>query len=442
MFRFELNPITRRRLKRFRSLRRGWYSFLILGLLLVLAALGPLLVGNRALVVKYAGHYRFPALNADIIPGTAFGLDYGYETNYRALRDKFAAAGGDDFVLMPPVPFGPTEFCEVNQPVETRDGLLHMKGAKEPLAESRVFTLHDNGSRARVWTVTAGRFNGEMRGFDSRGNLVEKAVWEDGAMKRHTPLAPKVTPDVTADELATLRTYVVNPAPPGLDGHVLGTDESGRDVLARLYGGFRIIIAASLIYMTFTYAIGIVAGSLMGYYGGRFDMLAQRAIEIWSNIPSLYLIIFLASIVVPNLLWLMLIIVSTSWIGMTYYVRTGVYREKNREYVNAVRLLGAGDARIIFRHILPNTLSTIVTFVPFSVAAVATTLTSLDFLGFGLPPTEPSWGELLQQGKDNFDAWWIFTGVTVCLVTLMLLVSFVGEAIRDAYDPKKHTTYA
>ncbi len=442
MFRFELNPITRRRLKRFRSMRRGWYSFLILGFLLFLAALGPLLVGNRALLVKYDGQYRFPALNSDIIPGTEFGLDYGYETNYRALRDKFAAEGADNFVLMPPVPFGPTEFCEVNQPVETRDGRLHMSGAKGPIAESRVFTLHDNGSRRRVWTVTDGRFNGEMRGFDSRGNLVEKAVWEDGVLKSHTPLAPKVRPVVTANELSALRTYVVNPARPGLDGHLLGTDESGRDVLARLYGGFRIIIAASVIYMAFTYAIGIAVGCVMGYYGGRFDMLAQRGIEIWSNIPSLYLIIFLASIVVPNLLWLMLIIVSTSWIGMTYYVRTGVYREKNREYVNAVRLLGAGDARIIFRHILPNTLSTIVTFVPFSVAAVATTLTSLDFLGFGLPPTEPSWGELLQQGKDNFDAWWIFSSVTVCLVALMLLVSFVGEAIRDAYDPKKYTTYA
>lgn len=442
MFRFELNPITRRRLKRFRSLRRGWYSFLILGVLLVLAALGPLLVGGRALVVKYDGHYRFPALCSDIIPGTDFGLDYGYETNYRALRDKFAAESGDNFVLMPPVPFGPTEFCEVNEPVENRDGVLYMRGAREPLAESRVFTLHDNGSRRRVWMVNEGRFEGEMRGFDSRGNLVEKAVWEKGKLTAHTPLAAKVRPTVTPKEIASLRTYVVNPARPGLDGHLLGTDESGRDVLARLYGGFRIIIGASLIYMTFTYAIGILVGSLMGYYGGRFDMLVQRLIEVWSNIPSLYLIIFLASIVVPNLLWLMLIIVSTSWIGMTYYIRTGVYREKNREYVNAVRLLGAGDARIIFRHILPNTLSTLVTFVPFSVATVATTLTSLDFLGFGLPPTEPSWGELLQQGKDNFDAWWIFASVTVCLVALMLLVSFIGEAIRDAYDPKKYTTYA
>lgn len=452
MFRFELNPITKRRLNRFIAMKRGWYSFIILCFLLFLAALGPLLVGNRAIVVKHAGTYYFPIFS-DVIPGTTFGFDYGYETNYRVLHDKFAEEKGDDYAVMPIIPFGPTEFCEVNMAVERRGDLLYLKGSPEPLSECRVFTLHPNGARARVWAVDNGAPEGEMSGFDIHGNLVESARWRDGVAGHYHSFvnaAPggsqKTSPAkgaaILPEEFKSLQTFVVNPAPPMLAGHWLGTDESGRDVLARLYGGFRIIIVASIIYMAFTYAIGIVIGCVMGYYGGTFDMLAQRFIEIWSNIPSLYVIIFLASIVVPNLFWLMLIIVSTSWIGMTYYMRTGVYREKNREYVNAVRLLGAGDARIIFRHILPNTLSTIITFVPFSIATVTSMLTSLDFLGFGLPPTEPSWGELLQQGKDNLDAWWIFASVTVCLVVIMLLVTFIGEAIRDAFDPKKYTTYA
>ena len=170
-------------------------------------------------------------------------------------------------------------------------------------------------------------------------------------------------------------------------------------------------------------------------------MIVQRFIEIWSNIPQLYLIIFLTSLLVPNLFWLMLILVAFSWITLTYYMRTGTYREKEREYVSAARLLGASTPRIIFRHILPNTLSTVVTFAPFLVAMVVFQLTALDFLGFGLPPTEPTWGEMLKQGKENFNHPWILGSVVTCLVGLLVLITFVGEAIREAFDPKKFTTY-
>lgn len=442
MFRFELNPLTRRRLERFKSIRRGWWSFWILAALLFLTALGPLLVSHRALLVRHNGEYFLPTFGDDI-PGTTFGLDYGYETNYRALREKFAAEeGSTNFVLMPPVPYSPREFCEVKQPVTAEKGKLRMKGADTPLDETRVFTTHHNGLRKRLWTVVDGELHGEMRGYDTHGTIVERGLWEHGKLVKLESLDGVKRAAPTEKELASLKTYVVNPAPPGLDGHLLGTDESGQDVVARLFGGFRILIAASLIYMGFTYSIGIVIGCTMGYYGGWFDLLVQRFIEIWSNIPSLYVIIFLASIVTPNLLWLMLILVAYSWISLTYYMRTGTYREKGREYVNAARLLGAGDARIIFRHILPNTLATLVTFVPFSVAEVTASLTALDFLGFGLPPTEPTWGELLRQGTENFDKPWIILSVVTALVVLMMLVSFVGEAIREAYSPKKHTTYA
>lgn len=441
MFRLELNPLTRRRIQRFRSIRRGWWSFWVLIVMLALAALGPWLVNHRAIAVKYRGEWHFPTLGDDI-PGTTFGLDYGYETNYRALKDKFARENRGDLVILPPVPFGTKEYCEVNQPVVLADGRLHMRGQAATLDDTRVFTLHPNGARHRVWTVQDGLLEGEMRGYNSRGIIVEKGLWQAGVMRRHESLDGTRTPPVTAEELSHLRTLIVNPAPPGYDRHWLGTDETGHDVLARLFGGFRILIAASLIYMTFTYVIGIAVGCAMGYYGGTFDLLVQRFIEIWSNIPRLYVIIFLSALIVPSLMWLMLILVAYSWIGMTSYMRTGTYREKNREYVNAARLLGAGDTRIIFRHILPNTLSTIVTFVPFSVAEVVSSLTALDFLGFGLPPTEPTWGDLLRQGTENFTSPWILLSVSVALVLLMMLVSFVGEAIREAYDPKKHTVYA
>lgn len=441
MFRFELNPLTRRRFARFRSIRRGWWSFLILAFLLVLAALGPWLVNHRAIAVKYRGEWHFPSLGDDL-PGTTFGLDYGYETNYRALRDKFAAENEGNRVIMPPVPFGPKEYCEVNQPVVSRADQLHMRGATTPLDETRVFTLHPNGSRHRVWAVTTGKLDGEMRGYNSRGEIIETGRWQNGEPVFHKSVTGQDLPAPSARELASLRTLVVNPAPPGLDRHWLGTDETGHDVLARLFGGFRLLIAASAIYMAFTYGIGIALGCAMGYYGGRFDLLLQRFIEIWSNIPRLYVIIFLSAVIVPNLMWLMLILVAYSWIGMTSYMRTGTYREKGREYVNAARLLGAGDVRIIFRHILPNTLSTLVTFVPFSVAEVTSMLTALDFLGFGLPPSEPTWGDLLRQGTENYDKPWILLTVSVALVTLMMLVAFIGEAIREAYDPKKHTIYA
>lgn len=441
MLRLELNPLTRRRLQRFRSIRRGWWSFLILAFMVLLAALGPWLVNHRAVAVKYKGEWFFPTLGDDL-PGTTFGLDYGYETNYRALKDKFAAENEGNRVILAPVPFGPKEYCEVNQRVVLLDGKLRMKGGDAPLDDTRVFTLHANGARARVWSVTDGVPDGEMRGFNSRGEPVEKGLWEKGVRRSHTRLDGAAGPAPELPDAARLRTLVVNPAPPGLDRHLLGTDETGRDVLARLFGGFRILIAASLIYMAFTYGIGIAVGCAMGYHGGRFDLVAQRFIEIWSNIPRLYVIIFLSAVIVPNLLWLMLILVAYSWIGMTAYMRTGTYREKGRDYVSAARLLGAGDARIIFRHILPNTLSTIVTFVPFSVAEVTAMLTALDYLGFGLPPSEPTWGDLLRQGTENFQAPWILVSVSAALVVVMMLVSFVGEAIREAYDPKRHTIYA
>lgn len=223
--------------------------------------------------------------------------------------------------------------------------------------------------------------------------------------------------------------------------HWLGTDTTGRDVAARLLYGFRIAIAFSAVLLIFEYAIGITIGCLMGYWGGAFDLIFQRLIEIWSNIPTLYVIMIVASIVPPGFWTLLLIMIAFSWTNMTWYMRTASYRENARDYVLAARAIGASGSRIIFKHILPNSISTVVTFVPFSVATGVTALTALDYLGFGLPAPTPSWGELLKQGTDNLESPWIVTSVVVAMTLVLMLVTFIGEAIREAFDPKAFFTY-
>ncbi len=347
--RLPLNPLTRRKLQRFRSIKRGYYSFLLLSLLLLAAAFGELLVNSRALIVHYQGHTYFPTYTA-FHPGTDFGESSSYEVNYRKLAQKFAREHSGNWVLMPPVPYDPFE----------------------------------NDFRAGVYPPTA---------------------------------------------------------PSWKERHFLGTDTTGRDVLARLFYGFRTAMIFSLLYMVFVYLLGISIGCTMGYFGGTFDLLTQRLVEIWSNIPFLYVVIIVASIVTPNLGWLLAIVVLFSWTGMTYYMRTATYKEKARDYVSAAQVLGAGTGRIIFKHILPNTLSTLVTFIPFTLASAITLLTALDFLGFGLPPPTPSWGELLHQGTANLDAPWIVASAFFALVVVLSLVTFIGEAVREAFDPKKFTVY-
>ena len=179
----------------------------------------------------------------------------------------------------------------------------------------------------------------------------------------------------------------------------------------------------------------------MGYFGGWFDILLQRIIEIWSTVPFLYVVIIISSIVVPNFWWLISIMVIFGWMGMTWTIRTVTYKEKSRDYVLAARALGASDLRIIFRHILPNTVSIMVTYIPFSISGGIVALTSLDYLGFGLPPPTPSWGELLQQAWANFSAWWLGFSVITAMVVTLVAVTFVGEAVREAFDPKMHTVY-
>jgi microcin C transport system permease protein len=226
------------------------------------------------------------------------------------------------------------------------------------------------------------------------------------------------------------------PAPPSRDNW-LGTDDQGRDLTARLIYGFRISVLFGLTLTLLSSAIGIVAGAVQGYFGGWVDLLFQRFIEIWAGLPVLYLLIILASVVEPNFWWLLGLMLLFSWMSLVGVVRAEFYRARNFDYVRAARALGVKNAVIMARHVLPNAMVATLTFLPFILNASITTLTSLDFLGFGLPPGSPSLGEILAQGKANLQAPWLgITGFAVLAVMLSLLV-FIGEAVRDAFDPRK-----
>jgi microcin C transport system permease protein len=226
------------------------------------------------------------------------------------------------------------------------------------------------------------------------------------------------------------------PAPPSRDNW-LGTDDQGRDLCARLIYGFRISVLFGLTLTLLSSLIGVAAGAVQGYFGGWVDLLLQRFTEIWAGLPVLYLLIILASIVEPNFWWLLGLMLLFSWMSLVGVVRAEFYRARNFDYVRAARALGVGDAVIMRKHVLPNAMVATLTFLPFVLNGSITTLTSLDFLGFGLPPGSPSLGEILAQGKANLQAPWLgITGFVVLAVMLSLLV-FVGEAVRDAFDPRK-----
>jgi len=345
----KINPLTLKKIRRFKSIKRGYYSFIVIVTMILISIFAEGLVNKRALIVHYDKKFYFPTYG-HMIPGATFGLDYEYETNYRELKKFFTEQGEGNWVIMPIVPY----------------------------------------------------------------DAYENDLRED----QYPPFPPSKR-----------------------DKHYMGTDTVGRDIVARLVYGFRLAIFFSLFLLLVNYTIGVSIGSAMGFWGGKFDLIFQRIIEIWSNVPFLYVIIIISSIMVPNFFMLILIMAFFGWIGITWTMRTVTYKEKEREYVLAAKALGASNFRIIFKHIIPNTIAIIVTFAPFSVSAGIVALTSLDYLGFGLPPPTPSWGELLQQGWANLDAWWIVGSVIIAMIVTLVTVTFVGEAVREAFDPKLHTTY-
>jgi microcin C transport system permease protein len=226
------------------------------------------------------------------------------------------------------------------------------------------------------------------------------------------------------------------PSPPSRENW-LGTDERGRDLLAQLIYGFRLSVLFGLALMAIGVVVGVITGAIQGFFAGKTDLVFQRFIEIWESMPELYLLIIFSAIFAPSVALLLLLLSLFGWMGLSQYVRAEFLRNRQMDYVKAARALGVGNGRIMWRHILPNSMTPVVTFLPFRMSAAILALTSLDFLGLGVPPGTPSLGELLQQGKQNIDAWWIVVATFVVLVMTLALLTFMGDALRDALDPRK-----
>jgi len=227
-----------------------------------------------------------------------------------------------------------------------------------------------------------------------------------------------------------------NPAAPSADNW-LGTDDRGRDVAARLLYGFRISVLFALALTLIGVLLGLLTGAVQGYFGGKTDLAFQRFIEIWGSMPELYLLIIFSAMFDPSVALLLILLSLFGWMGLSDYVRAEFLRNRQLDYVRAARAMGLSNGQIIWRHILPNSLTPVVTFLPFRMSAAILALTSLDFLGLGVPPGTPSLGELLAQGKNNIDAWWISLSTFGVLVITLLLLTFMGDALRDALDPRK-----
>lgn len=226
------------------------------------------------------------------------------------------------------------------------------------------------------------------------------------------------------------------PAPPSLQNW-LGTDDQGRDVMSRVIYGFRISVLFALTLTLISSVFGVIVGALQGFYGGWVDLMGQRFLEVWSGLPVLYLLIIMASFIQPNFWWLLGIMLLFSWMSLVDLVRAEFLRGRNLEYVRAARALGMQNSAIMFRHILPNAMVSTITFLPFILTGAIGTLTALDFLGFGLPPGSPSLGELVAQGKANLQAPWLGISAFIVLALMLSLLVFIGEAARDAFDPRK-----
>ena len=230
-----------------------------------------------------------------------------------------------------------------------------------------------------------------------------------------------------------------NPAPPSRE-NFFGSDDRGRDLLAQLIYGFRVSVLFALALTVIGVVLGVITGAIQGFFGGKTDLAFQRFIEIWGAMPELYLLIIFSAIFAPSVALLLVLLSLFGWMGLSDYVRAEFLRNRQMDYVRAARALGVSNLQIMWRHILPNSMTPVVTFLPFRMSAAILALTSLDFLGLGVPPGTPSLGELLSQGKANIDAWWISLSTFAVLVITLMLLTFMGDALRDALDPRKTDT--
>lgn len=302
----------------------------------------------------------------------------------------------------------------------------------EAISNDKPFVVHYNGRfyfpLLAAYPETT--FGGE---FDTEADYQAPAIRQRLASNGNWALMP---PNPHSYSSINLNINGPVPSPPS-SVNILGTDDRGRDVFARLLYGFRLSVLFGLGLTLVGTVIGIIAGAVQGYLGGRTDLLLQRFIEIWSAMPELYLLIIFASIFKPSALLLLILLSLFGWMGLSDYVRAEFLKGRNLDYVKAAKALGVGNVTIMFRHLLPNGMTPVITFLPFRMSGAILALTSLDFLGLGVPPPSPSLGELLAQGKANIEAWWLSLGTFLVLVGTLILLIFIGEALREAFDPRK-----
>ncbi|MCP4847629.1 MAG: ABC transporter permease subunit [Verrucomicrobiaceae bacterium] len=448
-------PITRRRIERFKSIKRGYISLVIVSVLAIVAGLDHVIVGKEALAVRYQGEWSFPAFTRNVEKG----VDYGVEgdkaeapADFRQLKKDFLKADGNDRVIMPLIGFAPTgdTVDAVSTGLEEQKGVVRKGNELFSGLGSKIYDL-DNPARMHLrFRFRKGVKDGPADGWDREGNRVYGAIYQAGKMLEQTWNGQGEVEDFLGQQSSGLRVIHFAPSPPTAQPgqrHLLGTNSSGYDVVAYLFGGLQVNFKAALVYIPLVYLLGVSIGLLMGFFGGWFDLILQRIIEILSNVPFLFVVMITSQSVPEKLketagLWMILfILLCFGWMGMTYLMRTSALKEKQRDYIAASRVIGASTPRILFRHLLPNSIAIIITLVPFSVSSLVLALTSLDYLGFGLPSAYATWGQLLRDGLDNIAAPWLVTSAFLALVVLLILITFIGEAVREAFDPKKFSYY-
>jgi microcin C transport system permease protein len=440
------NPVTLRKIQRFKAIKRGYFSFLILLGLAGLASLDQLIVGKEALAVKLEGTWQFPAFTTKLEKNKDFGITdparVDLEPNYRNLKRDSASKDGM-VVILPPRPYNPTQdvISALAKKIDPKDSDYSGLG-------TRLYSAEQPESPHLRFTYRKGQRQGDVQGWNKDDDRIYKAKYLDDQLVEGSEEWEGAGALAEFLKNSDEQIYDVSypPSEPKMS-HLLGTTSKGEDVIAYLYGGLQVNFQAALIYIPIVYLIGITVGLLMGYFGGWFDLVVQRIIEILSNIPFLFLVIIItlgvpAQYNEPLGFYLILgILAIFGWMGMTYLMRTSALKEKSRDYIAASRVIGAGVPRILFRHLLPNSVAILVTLIPFSISGLVLSLTALDYLGFGLPGQYASWGKLLKDGLSSLSTPLLVTSAFSCLVIMLVLVTFVGEAVREAFDPKKYTYY-
>lgn len=381
--RFELSPINARRWANFKANRRGYWSLVIFLVLFFFTLFAEFIANDRPLIVRYKGETLFPVL-VDY-PESKFG-GFLAVTDYRdpIIIEEIQANG---WMIWPPIRYS---YDTINKDYPNR-------------------------------------VDADGKCFVTRGDTQYQGGLGYPAPPQWAARAPLC--DAPADQMA--RYLAIG------NWNWLGLDNQGRDVLARVIYGFRISVLFGLILTVAASLIGIAAGAVQGYYGGWLDLLMQRFLEIWGNIPTLYVLIIIAAVLVPGFWTLLLVLLAFQWTSLVGVVRAEFLRARNFEYVRAARALGLSDTTIMRKHVLPNAAVATVTFLPFQLSGSITTLTSLDFLGLGLPPGSPSLGELLLQGKSDLGAPWLGMSAFFSIAIMLSLLIFIFEAVRDALDPRK-----